>query len=329
MAGSKRQHVVAELQVPLVPKRFIQRLRRGIRVSGVELDRRCPLLPREGVGRFHQPASDSPASPPRVDEQVRQHPDRPTAQGREQRVELRESAQCGVFQSNQHDRFPAAEAVGEEAARERQVARPAVESAVGVKQGSQHVGIGRNGAADLDHDANLNAESAGQPLPPAVSLKPHTRNSSEGSDMRRIHGAAAGLLTAAVMATFVACSSDNGTGGNAKIDLSGSYTLVQLLLATIIPAPGSTGTLVATADSVHANISIVSPDTSIVHDTTLALSGSYLAKQAGGKDSIYVVLGGALGTVPGSFTITGAAKDTLSLTLLTPAGSFKAIWHKN
>ena len=147
--------------------------------------------------------------------------------------------------------------------------------------------------------------------------------------MRRIHGAAAGLLTAAVMATFVACSSDNGTGGNAKIDLSGSYTLVQLLLATIIPAPGSTGTLVATADSVHANISIVSPDTSFVHDTTLALSGSYLAKQAGGKDSIYVVLGGALGTVPGSFTITGAAKDTLSLTLLTPAGSFKAIWHKN
>jgi hypothetical protein len=146
--------------------------------------------------------------------------------------------------------------------------------------------------------------------------------------MRRLNHVAAGLATAAVIATFVACSSDNGTGGSATIDLTGNYTLVQLLLAGILPAPGSTGTLTATTDSVHANIHIVSPDTSIVHDTTLALAGSYLAKQAGGKDSIYVVLGGALGTIPGSFTISGAAKDTLSLTLLTPAGSFTAVWHK-
>ena len=146
--------------------------------------------------------------------------------------------------------------------------------------------------------------------------------------MRRIHGVAAGLVTAAVMATVVACSSDSGTGGNATIDLSGSYSLVQLLLGGFIPAPGSTGTLTATTDSVHANITIISPDTSIVHDTTLALAGSYLAKAAGGTDSIYVVLGGALGTIPGSFSITGASKDTLSLTLMTPAGSFKAIWHK-
>jgi hypothetical protein len=146
--------------------------------------------------------------------------------------------------------------------------------------------------------------------------------------MRRIYGVAAGLVTAALMAFVVACSSSS-TGGGATLDLTGSYRLLQLLLGGFIPAPGSTGTLTATTDSVHANIIIVSPDTSIVHDTTLALSGSYLAKQAGGKDSIYVVLGGALGTIPGSFTITGAAKDTLSLTLLTPAGSFKAIWHKN
>ncbi|HKE90783.1 MAG TPA: hypothetical protein VKB45_10620 [Gemmatimonadales bacterium] len=146
--------------------------------------------------------------------------------------------------------------------------------------------------------------------------------------MRRIHGAAAGLVTAAVMATFVACSSDS-TGGSATLDLTGSYTLVQLLLGGFIPAPGSTGTLTATKDSVHANITIVSPDTSVVHDTTLALTGSYLAKHAGSKDSIYVVLGGALGTVPGSFSITGAAKDTLTLNLTTPAGPFTAIWHKN
>ena len=146
--------------------------------------------------------------------------------------------------------------------------------------------------------------------------------------MRRMHHVTAGLFAAAVIATFVACSSESGTGGGGKIDLTGSYTLVQLLLLGVFPAPGSTGTLTATTDSVHANIHIVSPDTSIVHDTTLALAGSYLAKQAAGKDSIYVVLGGALGTIPGSFTISGAAKDTLSLTLLTPAGSFTAVWHK-
>ena len=147
--------------------------------------------------------------------------------------------------------------------------------------------------------------------------------------MRRMHRVAAGLIAAAAIATFVACSSDSGTGGSTTLDLTGSYTLVQLLLGGFIPAPGSTGTLIATKDSVHANITIVSPDTSIVHDTTLALVGSYLAKQAAGKDSIYVILGGALGTVPGTFTITGAAKDTLSLSLTTPAGPFTAIWHKS
>lgn len=147
--------------------------------------------------------------------------------------------------------------------------------------------------------------------------------------MRRIPGRAAGLVTAAVIATLVACSSDNGTSVGGKIDLTGTYSLVQLLLLGFVPAPGSTGTLIATTDSVHANISIVSPDTSVVHDTTLVLAGSYVAKSAGGTDSIYVVLSGALVTVPGSFSITGASKDTLSMTLLTPAGSFKAIWHKS
>ncbi len=146
--------------------------------------------------------------------------------------------------------------------------------------------------------------------------------------MRRIHNVAAGLVTAVVLAAFVACSSDSSTGGGGKIDLSGTYQLVSLLLGGILPAPGSTGTLTATTDSVHATIMIKTPNPAIVPDTTLTLAGSYLAKQAGGKDSIYVVLGGALGTIPGSFTITGSAKDTLSLNLTTPAGSFTAIWHK-
>ena len=146
--------------------------------------------------------------------------------------------------------------------------------------------------------------------------------------MRRFHNVAAGLVTTAVLATFVACSSDSSTGGGGKIDLSGTYQLVSLLLGGILPAPGSNGTLTATTDSVHATIMIKTPNPAIVPDTTLTLAGSYLAKQAGGKDSIYVVLGGALGTIPGSFTITGSAKDTLSLNLTTPAGSFTAIWHK-
>jgi hypothetical protein len=145
--------------------------------------------------------------------------------------------------------------------------------------------------------------------------------------MRRMQRVAAGLCTAAVIATFVACSSDSSTGGSTKIDLTGSYSLVQLLLLGTIPAPGSSGTLTATTDSVHAHIIIVSP-VPVVPDTTLTLAGSYLAKQTGGKDSIYIVLGGALGTVPGTFTISGVSKDTLSLSLSTPAGSFTAVWHK-
>jgi hypothetical protein len=145
--------------------------------------------------------------------------------------------------------------------------------------------------------------------------------------MRRMRAMAVGMGTAAAVAIVVACS-DSGTGNSTRIDLTGSYTLVQLLLGGLLPAPGSTGTLTATSDSVHANIGIVSPDTALVHDTTLALAGSYLAKQAGGKDSIYIVITG-LGTIPGTFTITGAAKDTLSLNLVVGVGqSFTAVWHK-
>jgi hypothetical protein len=135
-----------------------------------------------------------------------------------------------------------------------------------------------------------------------------------------------GVTVAAALA--VACSSDKGTGPSGTVDLTGSYSLVQLLLGGFINAPGSTGTLTATTDSVHASITIVSPDTSLVHDTTLALAGSYVAKHTSGKDSIYVIVSG-LGTIPGTFTITGAAKDTLTLGLFTPAGAFTSVWHKS
>jgi hypothetical protein len=145
--------------------------------------------------------------------------------------------------------------------------------------------------------------------------------------MRRIPGLAVGVIAAAVVAGAVACG-DSGTGGSTKIDLTGSYSLVQLLLGGFINAPGSTGTLTATADSVHANITIVSPDTALVHDTSLTLAGSYLARHASPKDSIYIIING-LGTIPGTFSITGTSKDTLTLGLFTPGGAFTAVWHKS
>jgi len=145
--------------------------------------------------------------------------------------------------------------------------------------------------------------------------------------MRQIPGLVVGVIAAAVVAGIVACG-DSGTGGSAKVDLTGNYTLTQLLLGGFIPAPGSTGTLTATTDSVHANITIVSPDTSVIHDTTLTLAGSYLAKHTSTKDSIYVIIGG-LGTIPGTFSISGASKDTLTLGLFTPGGAFTAVWHKS
>ena len=135
-----------------------------------------------------------------------------------------------------------------------------------------------------------------------------------------------GVTVAAALA--MACSSDKGTGPSGTVDLTGSYSLVQLLLGGFLDAPGSSGTLTATADSVHATITIVSPNTTIVPDTTLQLDGSYLARHTSSKDSVYIVISG-LGTIPGTFTITGTTKDTLTLGLTTPAGALTTVWHKS
>ena len=142
--------------------------------------------------------------------------------------------------------------------------------------------------------------------------------------MMRSRWAVVALASAALIGG--ACGGDGGSGPSGSVDLSGSYTLVKLNLGGFLDAPGSTGTLDATKDSVHADINLVSPDTALVPDTTLLIDGSYIAKHTASKDSIYVII--SLGTLPGTFSITGAAKDTLSLTLLTSAGIFTTVWHK-
>lgn len=135
------------------------------------------------------------------------------------------------------------------------------------------------------------------------------------------------LATAATIGVWAACGKDStGTGGN--VTLTGNYDLVTLILGGILPATGSTGTLAFTSSAFDATIQLVSPDTSIVHDTTLVLTGTYTAKHTSGGDSIYLVLGVPLGTIAGTFAVSGATSDTLALNLFTPLGQLGTIWHK-
>jgi hypothetical protein len=144
--------------------------------------------------------------------------------------------------------------------------------------------------------------------------------------MRHVRQIAVALAAAAAMGGTAACSNDStGTGG---VNLVGNYGLVTLLLGGFLPATGSTGTLVFTSSAFDATINLKSPDTSLVHDTLLSLVGSYTAKHTSSGDSIYLVLGVPLGTIAGTFDVSGAASDTLALTLQTPLGVLGTIWHK-
>lgn len=144
--------------------------------------------------------------------------------------------------------------------------------------------------------------------------------------MRHVRKMALALAAAATIGGATACGNDStGTGG---VNLAGNYDLVTLLLGGFLPAAGSTGTLVFTSSAFNATINLVSPDTALVHDTTLALVGSYTAKHTSSGDSIYLVLGVPLGTIGGTYDISGATSDTLALSLVTPLGTLGTIWHK-
>ena len=145
--------------------------------------------------------------------------------------------------------------------------------------------------------------------------------------MRRIRLVAVALAATVALGAPTACS-DSGSGPGGGVNLAGTYTLVSLLLGGIIDAPGSTGTLVFTSSSFNANLSIVSPDTLLVPDTTLVLLGTYSAKHTSSGDSVYLVLPGALGTIPGTFDIRGTLQDTLVLNLATPLGNLGSTWYK-
>ncbi len=145
--------------------------------------------------------------------------------------------------------------------------------------------------------------------------------------MRRIRLVAVALALTVAFGAPTACS-DSGSGPGGGVNLAGTYTLVSLLLGGILPAPGSTGTLVFTSSSFDANLNIVSPDTSLVPDTALVLFGTYSAKHTSSGDSIYLVLPGAFGTIPGTFVIRGALQDTLVLNLATPLGNLGSTWYK-
>ena len=144
--------------------------------------------------------------------------------------------------------------------------------------------------------------------------------------MRHLRMTVLALATAATLGTAAACGNDST--GTSSVSLAGDYDLVTLILGGLLPAPGSTGTLAFTSTSFDASINLVSPDTSLVHDTILSLVGSYTAKHTSSGDSIYLVLGVPLGTIGGTYAVAGSARDTLALNLSTPLGPLGTIWHK-
>lgn len=136
--------------------------------------------------------------------------------------------------------------------------------------------------------------------------------------MRRIHRVAAGLATAAVFATVLACSSsDKGTGPITTVDLTGNYSLSSLTFGGIPTTAG--GTMVMTsstfADSIHVTVPI---------DTVIKLAGTYVAKS---NDSIYLTPPQPLPQVPGTF-LKNTANNTLALTLSFSGTALVSLWQK-
>jgi len=145
--------------------------------------------------------------------------------------------------------------------------------------------------------------------------------------MRKNRLAVVALAATVAFGGSTACS-DSGSGPGGGVNLAGTYNLVSLLLGGLLPAPGSSGTLVFTSSSFNADITVVSPNTLLVPDTTLVLFGTYSAKHTSSGDSIYLVPAGTLGTIAGTFVIGGAQQDTLVLNLATPLGTLGSTWHK-
>ena len=119
----------------------------------------------------------------------------------------------------------------------------------------------------------------------------------------------------------VACKSDGGAGVGAA-SVVGNYSLAALTYGGI--GTTATGTLVFTASNFDANIHVTAPS-----DTTIALAGGYSTKHTGAGDSIYLSPPFPLPEIPGSYTIGGAAKDTLALNLSFSGTSLTTVWHKN
>lgn len=136
--------------------------------------------------------------------------------------------------------------------------------------------------------------------------------------MRRIHGVAAGLLTAAVLATFVACSSsDKGTGPITPVDLTGNYSLTSLTFGGIPTTAAGTMVMGSStfADSIHVTLPI---------DTVIKLSGTYVAKS---NDSIYLSSSQPMAQVPGTFS-KNTTNNTLALNLLFSGTALASLWQK-
>ena len=136
--------------------------------------------------------------------------------------------------------------------------------------------------------------------------------------MRRIHSVAAGLVTAAVLATFVACSSsDKGTGPITPVDLTGNYSLTSLTFGSI-PTTAA-GTMVMSSSTFADSIHVTAPI-----DTVIKLAGTYVAKS---NDSIYLSSSQPSAQVPGTFS-KNTTNNTLALNLSFSGTALASLWQK-